>query len=40
MIKDRRYTGNIIYIDYYAKESFQDYPARDSLTITLATDGE
>lgn len=40
MIKDRRYTGNIIYIDYYAKESFQDYPAGDSLTITLATDGE
>lgn len=40
MIKDRRYTGNIIYIDFYAKETFQNYPAEQSLTITLATDGE
>lgn len=40
MIKDRRYTGNIIHIDFYAKETFQNYPAKDSLTLTLATDGE
>lgn len=40
MIEDRRYTGNIIYIDFYAKESFQNYPAKESLTITLVTDGK
>lgn len=40
MIRDRRYTGNIIYIDFYAKEDFQNYPVKDSLTITLATDGK
>lgn len=40
MIEDRRYTGNIIYIDFYAKESFRNYPAKESLTITLVTDGK
>ena len=40
MIEDRRYTGNIIYIDFYAKETFKNYPAKESLTITLATDGK
>ncbi len=40
MIKDRRYTGNIIYIDFYAKETFKDYPAKESLTMTLVTDGK
>ena len=40
MIEDRRHTGNIIYIDFYAKESFQNYPTKGSLTMTLVTDGK
>ncbi|WP_095176371.1 MULTISPECIES: helix-turn-helix domain-containing protein [Blautia] len=39
MIKDRRYTGNMIYIDFFAKESFQNYPTPKFLTMTLVTDG-
>lgn len=40
MIKDRRYAGSTIHIDFKAKETFEDYPSKDELTMTLVTDGE
>lgn len=40
MIKDRRYAGSTIHIDFKAKETFEDYPLKDELTMTLVTDGE
>lgn len=40
MIIDRRWTGNAIQIDFNAKETFEDYPSKEGLTMTLVTDGE
>lgn len=40
MIEDRRWTGNKIYIDFYAREAFENYPRTDALTMTLVTDGK
>lgn len=40
MIEDRRWTGNKIYIDFYAREAFENYPKTDALTMTLVTDGK
>lgn len=39
MIKDRRYPDRYIPINFIAKESFEQYPLADFLTMTLVTDG-
>lgn len=40
MIKDRRSLEKFVHIDFKAKETFEDYPSKNELTITLVTDGE
>lgn len=39
MIKDRRHANHFIPINFYAKETFMQYPVSNVLTITLITDG-
>lgn len=39
MIKDRRMDNHFIRIDYFSKESFEQYPIKNFLTLTLVTDG-
>lgn len=39
MIKDRRMDNHFVRIDYCSKESFEQYPIKDFLTMTLVTDG-
>ena len=39
MIKDRRHENHFIRIDFFAKETFAQYPAPEYFTMTLVTDG-
>lgn len=39
MIKDRRHDNRYIPIDFFAKETFNQYPMSNYLTMTLITDG-